>query len=356
MRAFLVKRLIRVTAVVLVLVSTACGDGVDAEPPSTTAPSNEDTKPVSTEVSFSSNGFELVGDLHLPGGLGPHPAVVLIHGSGPQTRLSTPTSDLVRRKFLDAGYAALVWDKPGSGESTGEFEEGFTITQRAEILVDAVAWLAAHDSIDPHRIGAWGLSQAGWVIPRALSMTDDIAFMIVVSGGGEDSIEQMTFQWTRQALCRGATDAEIEIMNTHGAPALKATTYDEYEAAMQPLLAIPRIDTYVGVDIELAGEDEWVPWPRDIDAFFDPATILEQTTIPVLSIFGEHDSQIDPVQGAQAYQAALAAAGNTDFEVVTIPSANHIMRPTEGPCGPESSGIAKEYLDLLDEWLASHPA
>jgi pimeloyl-ACP methyl ester carboxylesterase len=77
---------------------------------------------------------------------------------------------------------------------------------------------------------------------------------------------------------------------------------------------------------------------------------------PVLAIFAEHDGQIDPVQGAQAYQEALEAAGNPDFRVVTIPGANHIMRPTAGPCGPESSGIAEEYLDLLDEWLEEHPA
>jgi pimeloyl-ACP methyl ester carboxylesterase len=341
------------------LVSVGCGSGgsqpfsIDA----TTVPSEAaDSEPSTREVRFQSNGFELVGDLHLPGGSGPHPALIIVHGSGAQTRTSTPTSDLVRRRFVDSGYAVLAWDKPGSGESTGEFDEGYTITQRAEILTDAIEFLADQDGVDGTRIGVWGLSQAGWVIPMALTMTDDVAFMIVVSGGAEDSIEQGVFQWTQQAMCRGATVAELEIMRRHGPTALKAETYNEYREAMEQLLTVDDLDYYIGVDIELQAPDQWGPWPRDIDAFFDPMTVVEKTTIPVLAIFGEHDVQIDPVQGVEAYQEALEGAGNSDFRVETIRGVGHTMRPTEGPCGPDSSGLSKEYLDLIDEWLEQHPA
>ncbi len=347
-------RLARVAVALVVLLATACGGSMESTTTSTGAP--DDFGPVTQEVMFSSNGFELVGDLELPGGPGPHPAVILVHGSGSQTRLGTPTSGLVRRKFVAAGYAVLAWDKPGSGESTGEFDGERIQTQRAEILVDGLEWLAKRPSIDPVRIGVWGLSQAGWVVPRALTMTDQIAIMIVVSGGAEDSIEQMVFQWTERAACRGASDAELELMETQGLLAIKAQTYDEYRSAMEQLLTVQNLDSYVGVDVELADVDDWAPWPRDGESFFDPATVLQEVTIPVLAIYAEHDVQIDPAQGARAYRDAMEAAGNTDFRVETIPGANHIMRPTAGPCGPESSGIAEEYLELIDDWLEAHPA
>lgn len=347
-------RLARVAAALMLASTTACGGSL--EPTTTSLGVSDDFGPGTEEVMFTSNGFELVGDLELPGGPGPHPAVVLVHGSGSQTRYSTPTSGLVRRAFVDAGYAVFAWDKPGSGESTGDIDQEHTLTQRAEILVDGIEWLGSQTSIDPNRIGVWGLSQAGWVMPLAMTMTEEIAFMIVVSGGAEDSIEQMVFQWTERAACRGASDADLEIMDTHASPALKAETYDDYRAAMEQVLTVPNIDAYVGVEVELADVEHWAPWPRDGDSFFDPATVLDEVTIPVLAIYAEHDVQIDPVQGAQAYRAAMEAAGNTDFRVETIPGANHVMRPTAGPCGPESSGIAQEYLDLLDEWLVSHPA
>ena len=355
MPASVAGRCARLAAVLVLLASVGCA-GVDDQTAPTSAVSPDEIEPGTTEVSFVSNGYELVGDLELPDGTGPHPAVVLVHGSGPQSRYSTPTSGLVRNAFVDAGYAVLVWDKPGSGDSIGEFDGERTLTQRAEILVDAVDWLTDNPSIDASRIGVWGLSQAGWVMPLALTMTDDISFMIVVSGGAEDSIEQMVFQWTAQATCRGATAAELAVMDTQGPRALKAETYDEYRAAMDQLLAIRDIDRYVGVDIELVGAADWRPWPRDIDAFFDPAIVLTETTIPVLAIFGEHDSQIDPVQGVQAYREALERAGNPDFRVETVLGANHVMRASEGPCGPDSSETAAAYLDLLDEWLENHPA
>ncbi len=347
-------RWVRVGLAFVVLSSAACA--THADPTTTPAAEIVDLGPRTEEVSFGSDGFQLVGDLDVPGGPGPHPAVVLVHGSGSQTRFSTPTSGLIQRKFLDADYAVLAWDKPGSGESTGDFDPERTLTQRAQILADAIGWLGRQDSIDATRIGVWGLSQAGWVMPLAMTMTDDITFVIVVSGGAEDSIEQMVFQWTEQAACRGASDAELEIMERYGAAALKAETYADHENAMEALLTISDLDFYVGRDIELAPPDEWQPWSREIDAFFDPVTVLEKTTIPVLAVFGEYDVQIDPVQGAEAYREALARAGNSDFRVETIEGAGHTMRPTDGPCGPESSGVSKEYVDLLDDWLRSHPA
>ncbi|MEW6217639.1 MAG: hypothetical protein AB1543_08155, partial [Candidatus Bipolaricaulota bacterium] len=38
------------------------------------------------EVGFSHRGITLAGTLNLPAGRGPHPAVILITGSGPQNR------------------------------------------------------------------------------------------------------------------------------------------------------------------------------------------------------------------------------------------------------------------------------
>ncbi len=306
-------RLIRIAAALVLLSTTACGGGVEST--TTSIGASDDSSRLTEEVTFTSNGFGLVGDLELPGGPGPHPAVVLVHGSGSQTRYSTPTTGLVRQAFVDAGYAVFVWDKPGSGDSTGDIDDEHQLTQRAEILVDGIEWLGRQASIDPDRIGVWGLSQAGWVVPLAMTMTDEIAFMIVVSGGAEDSIEQMVFQWTERAACRGASDAELKIMDTQGPLALKAETYDEYRTAMEQVLTVPDLDSYVGVDIELATVDEWAPWPQDGEAFFDPATVLEEVTIPVLAIYAEHDVLIDPIQGAQAYQDAMEAAGNTDFRV-----------------------------------------
>lgn len=337
-----------VIAVVLAL--AGCGGGGSG---GVTTVDSDPSQPSTTEISFRSGDFELAGELILPAGSGPHPAIAIVHSSGPQTRNSTPTAGLIKTKFRDAGYAVLAWDKPGSGGSTGDFDPEIGTTQAATILVDAVGFLAEQTVVDPNRIGVWGLSQAGWVMPKALTMTDTISFMIVVNGGGEDGIEQMVYQWVQRARCAGASDEELALMEQHGASALKATSYAEYEAAMAPLLTIPSLSRYVGTTIELQPEDEWSPWPRDIDAFFDPIDVIEETTIPVLAIFAAQDIQVDPVQGAAAYQSALERAGNPEFLVETIPDVGHTLLPSTNGCATQGSGLPDRYGELIDEWIRS---
>ena len=72
-----------------------------------------------TPVTFHSEGFRLVGDLYLPGGLGPGEAragVVLCHGYTGVKDLYLPGN---ARVLAEAGYAVLAFDYKGWGESEG---------------------------------------------------------------------------------------------------------------------------------------------------------------------------------------------------------------------------------------------
>jgi hypothetical protein len=57
------------------------------------------------------------------------------------------------KTFLDIGIACLIYDKPGYGESTGEFTRGNLFDERASILLAAVAALRNHPAVSPTRIG-----------------------------------------------------------------------------------------------------------------------------------------------------------------------------------------------------------
>lgn len=299
------------------------------------------------DIRFRSGDFELVADLQMPDDAGPHPAVIIVHGDGPQTRTSTPGITHILRIFGDAGYAVFVWDKPGSGASTGEFEQGQTLRQRAETLVKAVEVLKKHPDIDGARIGFWGISQAGWVMPLALEMTNDVAFMFVVSGGGEDSIEQLAYQLGQNTVCSGLPAEQGQLVEEHFPPTAKGPTYQEYLDAMEYLVQVDGWENFVGPALKT--EEEWQPWPSDIDAYFDPITVIEKTTIPVIAVFGEMDRYVDPMQGAAAYESALMAAGNAEYQVELIPGVNHTMQVQSTMCG--AGGVTSErYLALLGEW------
>ena len=324
---------IALLALLIAPLLAACGTATEREPMGTRSFGSQEANV--EEIRFRSGKFRVVGDLRMPVGEGPHPAIIMVHGDGAATRNGAVQFGPMIEIFLRNGYSVFSWDKPGSGESTGQINNA--VTERAEILADGIAVLAEHPRIDPGRIGLWGISQAGWVMPLALELGDDVAFMIVVSGGAEDGIEQGAYMISQQVLADGGTEEEAALVERYWAQQRKATDYDEYREAVEVLMGIPQVTSRY--DLEITEEKRWKPVPRDWDIFIDPMDIIEHTTIPVLAIYGEKDTIIDPVQGAEAYEAALQAAGNQDYQIVVLPNAAHVF--TNHP----------EYQSTMETWL-----
>ena len=100
--------------------------------------------------------------LTLPDGLGPFPAVVMTHGSGPQTREEFQ----VFAAFCELlGIAVIADDKRGIGQSRGMYPGERAVPSTIDVLArDAQAearYLATLPQVDRSRIGVLGDSQAG---------------------------------------------------------------------------------------------------------------------------------------------------------------------------------------------------
>jgi pimeloyl-ACP methyl ester carboxylesterase len=111
--------------------------------------------------------------------------------------------------------------------------------------------------------------------------------------------------------------------------------------------------------MDIRPEEEWHPPNFDGDYFWDPMEVIERTAIPVLAFFGEKDTQVDPIQGAQACRAVLEQAGSPNHRVEIIPGTDHNIVLSETGCLKERDrrstkawlNYAPEYLDILEEWL-----
>ena len=235
-----------------ILVLTSCSNSPSFEPKG--IQQFGDISSSVQEVRFKSNRFRIVGDLRFPSSVGQYPAIILVHGSGDATRDGAVNFLPLIELFLRNGYAVFSWDKPGSGDSKGDFDSGYTLTQRAQILAEGTSALCEHPQIDETNIGVWGVSQAGWVIPLALELTDKIAFMIVVGGGGEDSIEQMAYQVGQKVICDGGTTEQAETVERYWVKWTKAREYSEYKEALDAIIADPKhadvVNAYLKYDAE----------------------------------------------------------------------------------------------------------
>ena len=315
----------------------------------------------SDEIVFRSEEFELVGDLQFPEGDGPFPVILFVHGDGPNDRTSGGIYLPIMERMLKSGYATFAWDKPGSGKSTGQLDYIRVVEQRAQIVLDAIDVMKARSDILAKQIGLWGISQAGYVMPRVLLASDDVAFMIVVSGPGMPGVDQGAYLVSAQAACAGCPAMEVEKMKHLLSMIERTKTYEEWAQYKGMLDASPCIShaAMFGYRTGIIPEDEWHKPNLNGMYFWNPMDVIKLTTIPVLAFFGERDTQADPIQGTQAYREALECAGNPNFRVVLLPDTDHNIVLSETGCLYERevrskkdwTNYAPEYLDILEKWL-----
>lgn len=92
------------------------------------------------KISFNNSKDQtLVGILERPQGEGPHPLAIICHGF-------TATKDMhfypvLAQRLLTAGYATLLFDFTGNGESEGKFEQG-NLLQEIEDVKSALDFAA----------------------------------------------------------------------------------------------------------------------------------------------------------------------------------------------------------------------
>jgi pimeloyl-ACP methyl ester carboxylesterase len=289
--------------------------------------------------------------------------VVFVHGDGPNDRTSGVTYPPIMARMWRAGYATFAWDKPGTGESTGEIDRSRLQHERAQIVLDAIEVLRSRADIDPQWIGMWGISQAGYVMPRVLQRSGDVAFMIAVSCPGVPGVDQGAYLVTAQAVCGGLPEEDRREVEHLFSAVERARTYEEYVRHKRALAAYPAVESLEGllnlrVDFIRPRED-WHLDDLEGDYYWDPVTVIDTITIPVLAVFGDRDTQIDPVQGAEAYREALARGGDPRSRVELVPGTDHNILLSETGCLAERERRSRDgwrnyppaYLDLIEEWL-----
>ena len=115
---------------------------------------------------FSYGSDSISATLVLPQGCS-HPAVaIIIHGDGAQNRWSDDTYLPLINSLLDNCIGVYSWDKPGVGQSTGNWLL-YSMEARAELASEALLQLQSLPELANNRIGFLGFSQAGWVVPAA---------------------------------------------------------------------------------------------------------------------------------------------------------------------------------------------
>jgi uncharacterized protein len=313
------------------------------------------------EITFQSGEFSLVGDLRTPGGTGPFPVVLFVHGDAEGANRTFFGMYLpIMERMLRAGYAVFSWDNPGAGESTGMTDRQQITRQQAQIVMDAIDVMKAYPGIEPGRIGLWGVSMAGYVMPRVLMVSDDVAFMICQSCGSMSGHDEFVFLTVAQGYCGGVPEEAAGQLEVLLAELDEARTLDTYEGYLRYREVLDELAALGSVTVPhpVASETGWLANDPAYEFAWSPVHVIEQVRIPVLAIWGERDTKIDPIRAAHAYREALEQAGNPNYRIEVIPGADHTLATSETGCIFEEGqtiervlkeqGFTLEDLDGLD--------
>jgi pimeloyl-ACP methyl ester carboxylesterase len=310
------------------------------------------------EVVFQSAAAKLSGTLIVPATEGPHPAIILLHGSGPLTRYSFGPYP---HFFTSLGLAVLIYDKRGSGESTGTLLDASTgalksLLQRyhypdglTEDALAAFRFLQGRKEIDPEQIGFWGSSEGGMVATQVAARSKDVAFAIDSSGFMGPLWQTLQYQTGALARERGVPEAQIEEALAFSALWMRvARTGEDYEMFLAAREKARRENkawllNWRSGEYSMLEQMRW-DWDRTLS--FSPLPELKDVTCPVLGIWGERDPLTDAPEAARSMETALTEAGNKDFMTRIIPNGSHSLMEMPG-----RTRMAPGVFDTLRTWL-----
>lgn len=312
--------------------------------------SREELPYTTQDVRFFNGDVTLAGSLDIPKGPGPFPAVVFLHGAGSEVRWGA--SRFFSDYFARRGIAALIYDKRGTGQSTGDWRRSDFDALAGDALA-ALRLLKAHARIDAKKIGIYGHSQGGTIAPLIASQTSDVAFLMSAAGGAipmwESEIHSLRTQVRARGVQGNSLDRADVFIDQTVAVARDVRGWQKLEAEWKSAEA--RGEPWAAL-LRPASQDSYF-WPFFAAiAEFDAAKYWRRVTVPVLVIQAGEDIYTPRDRSIVAIQGALRDAGNQDFTILVLPGAPHnFVLQADAKRALAWPRLYPGYADLLVGWI-----
>jgi dipeptidyl aminopeptidase/acylaminoacyl peptidase len=299
------------------------------------------------ELSFQNRDVILSGTLLLPLTRGPHPAVVFLHGSGPEGRYA---SRFLAQYLTHYGIAALIYDKRGVGKSTGNWKQS-DFDALADDSISGIHMLQQRSDINSKEIGIYGHSQGGSIAPLVASKSREVAFVISAAGGGvpmyEAEVNSLTNQTREKGISGNDLAEAVAYINILVNVARTGEGWDQLDAATKKAQNSKWLES-----LRPPGKDYyWWSFFRQI-ADYNPSLYWKKVSVPVLLIYGERDILVPVGPSIANIERSLQNGRNRDYTILILPRASHGLSINPEPGQPfEWWHMASGFPDLLTAWI-----
>lgn len=309
------------------------------EPPGYVKPGAFQEQEIQVGTGMSAAGGVLPGTLTVPVGIGPFPAVVLVHGSGPHDRDETiglvkPFRDLAWG-LASRGIAVVRYEKRTKAHPK-EWATLNNFTVQDEVINDAlaaVALLCVTPGVGSDRIFVLGHSLGATMAPRIGAADPKIAGLIIMAGLTrrlEDTIlDQFTYIFSLHGSISPEERAQLDALKEQIAhikdPALSP------DAPREQILNVPA--------------SYWL----DLRDYYPPE-VASKLRMPILVLQAEKDYQVT-MGDFEAWKSALS--GRQDVTFKSYPGLVHAFFPGKGT--PEEYNapehVVAEVIGDIADWI-----
>ena len=289
------------------------------------------------EVTIGDDAWKLGGTLLVPTGKGRFPAVVLVHGPGPNDRDETiysnkPFADIAEG-LASRGIAVLRYDKRTKVYGGKMSETNYTVQQETvEDAVRAAALARRQPEIDPNRVTVLGHSLGGYLAPRIAAQDGKLAGLIFLAANARP-VETM------------ALETNEYVAELNGGPTPEARRRLEAlraEVARVRNLQPGKSNPPVLIGLPLA-------YLLDLKGYDAPAA-AQRLKIPMLFLQGGRDFQVT-MQDFDLWKAALGARATFH----AFPPLNHLFIAGEGKSTPMEyrapGNVSVDAIDAIAGWV-----
>lgn len=264
-----------------------------------------------TSSIFSSEtltiGTDIPATLTTPDPTGPHPAVLLLHGTASHRDEVGGMYARMAEALAVRGIASLRIDFAGCGASTRP-QTAFTVTSQITDARTAYQWLTEQPRTDPGKVAVLGFSQGGMIAALLAGSPAGVAALATWSSG----IVPSAFDFLAPMFADGGDHANVDM----------------------------------GF-VRFTFSRTW--WQEITD--LDLATAVRCFHAPLLAVAGSADTQVPP----SASLALVSAAASPDKTFVQAPGADHIFN-TLDPATDQSDAVIQATADWFTARLTATAA
>lgn len=299
---------------------------------------------IERDTVVTTGAIKLPATLTLPAGAARAPAVVLVHGSGPNDRDETvgankPFRDLAHG-LARKGIVVIRYEKRSRAAPLSFMGRRFTVDDEVvDDALSAAALLRGLPEVDPARVVVLGHSLGGTLAPRIGQRDTALAGLVILAGATRPLTDMIEAQFAYLRSLPGADTAAIDKALAGMAPGLAAVR------ALTPADSAAK-NVFFGAPaaywLDLAG--------------YDPVRVAGTLRMPILILQGGRDYQVTNADLA-GWRAGLGKRANV--RIVEYPTLNHLFIAGSGLSSPAEYGVAgsvdgQVIADIAD-WILALP-